>query len=237
MRSLHAIKWVEYQKLESFEARNNFFVSTGLPFVDTLHAHGVGGGRQVLRFPLNKMIIQKIIGDVFFHPEDVDSVTQKRALSIFKVLSDDDDADQSESAGRDQYIVEVETARLIALCDSFSSVSGKSQVIRNESGIAEHGSSFDISISNYVRIVCAVSLQKLEELMQKFWACSIGLDCSTHRGRSYVNVQGFLFREGLLRNYHLLAIPCLTDTHVIISRIHIYSASSSMLCSRAGKSL
>ena len=131
----------------------------------------------MLRFLLKKTIFEEIIGDMFFHPDNVDSVTQQRALRIFKMLSDDDDADESEAATRDQYIVQVKTVKLITLGDSFRSVCRQFQVIRGESGIAEYNGSSDVSISNYVRLVCAASLQKLDDPLQKCWAYSIGFDC------------------------------------------------------------
>jgi hypothetical protein len=211
MFSQHTEKWEEYRTLETTEARTAFFVSTDVPFVSTLHAHGVCGARQ-LRFLLNKRIVETVIGDMFFHPDDVDGVTQRRALSIFKMLSDDEVEEPAE--GRDQYVAEIKTVKrftlavkLIALGDSFRSVSRQLNVIREESGIADYGGSSDVTISNYVRIVCAVSLQKLAELMEKVWACSMGFDCSTHHENSYMDIRVRVFFEGRLRNYHVVALP------------------------------
>ena len=84
---------------------------------------------------------------------------------MFKVFSDDKDADESKAAGRDQHIVEVKkvkrfslAVKLIALDDFLRSVSRQLQVIREGSGIDEYGGFSKISISNYVRIICAVFL-------------------------------------------------------------------------------
>ena len=38
----------------------------------------------------------------------------------------------------------------------------------------------------------------------KCWACSVGLDCSTHQGLQYFDIRVRAFREGLLRKYHLV---------------------------------
>lgn len=64
------------------DARTNFFKSTDVPFVNTIHDHAIGSGSQLLRFILKNMIIDTVIGDMLFRPDDVDGVTKKIALKI-----------------------------------------------------------------------------------------------------------------------------------------------------------
>eukprot|EP00171_Calliarthron_tuberculosum_P018411 IDg18411t1 len=103
-----------------------------------------------------------------------------RALSLFKLLPNDDD--DKQAAGRDCYVAEVKTVKrfalavkLIALGDSFRSISHQLHVICEKSGIAAYGGTSDVTIPNYVRVVCAASLQKLGELLERVWACSLEL--------------------------------------------------------------
>ena len=49
--------------------------------------------------------------EIFFHPDNFDFVTQQRALIVLRVLSDHDD-DESKTAGRDRYVVEVKMVRI-----------------------------------------------------------------------------------------------------------------------------
>ncbi|KAI8896752.1 hypothetical protein BC833DRAFT_621868 [Globomyces pollinis-pini] len=87
MRSQHHSKWSEYQLLNSIEERVAFFKSTEVPFVNTLHAHLVDN-EPTLTVWINKTIVETIIGDMFFHPDDIENVTQTRALSIFKMVDE-----------------------------------------------------------------------------------------------------------------------------------------------------
>ncbi|KAH9255905.1 hypothetical protein BASA81_006083 [Batrachochytrium salamandrivorans] len=150
MRSQHASKWSEYQLLNSIDDRLAFFESIKVPFVNTLHAH-FGNEEAGLRFWINKPIVETIIGEMFFHPDDVEGVTHTRALSIFQI------ADEDETNEREVYFAEIKTKKrfqlaikLVALGDSFRSVSRQLQVIRDESGIAAYGGASDITVSNYI---------------------------------------------------------------------------------------
>ncbi|KAH9251486.1 hypothetical protein BASA81_010654 [Batrachochytrium salamandrivorans] len=145
---------------------------------------------------------------MFFHPDDVEGVTHTRALSIFQI------ADEDETNEREVYFAEIKTKKrfqlaikLVALGDSFRSVSRQLQVIRDESGIAAYGGASDITVSNYIRICMAASLQKLSEILETTWAISIAFDCSTHQSRSYLDVRGSIFYENRICNYHLIALP------------------------------
>ncbi|KAH6602697.1 hypothetical protein BASA61_000862 [Batrachochytrium salamandrivorans] len=207
MRSQHASKWSEYQLLNSIDDRLAFFESIKVPFVNTLHAH-FGNEEAGLRFWINKPIVETIIGEMFFHPDDVEGVTHTRALSIFQI------ADEDETNEREVYFAEIKTKKrfqlaikLVALGDSFRSVSRQLQVIRDESGIAAYGGASDITVSNYIRICMAASLQKLSEILGTTWAISIAFDCSTHQSRSYLDVRVRFFYENRICNYHLIALP------------------------------
>ncbi|KAH6577372.1 hypothetical protein BASA60_004062 [Batrachochytrium salamandrivorans] len=207
MRSQHASKWSEYQLLNSIDDRLAFFESIKVPFVNTLHAH-FGNEEAGLRFWINKPIVETIIGEMFFHPDDVEGVTHTRALSIFQI------ADEDETNEREVYFAEIKTKKrfqlaikLVALGDSFRSVSRQLQVIRDESGIAAYGGASDVTVSNYIRMCMAASLQKLSEILGTTWAISIAFDCSTHQSRSYLDVRVRFFYENRICNYHLIALP------------------------------
>jgi hypothetical protein len=123
------------------------------------------------RFLFNKRIVETVVGDIFVYPDDVDGVTQRRTLRIFEMLSDDKIEEPAE--GRDQNLAEIKTVKTFTLAvklidfgDSFCSVSRQLNFICKESGISHNGGSC-VTISNCVRSVCAVSLQKLAELIEK----------------------------------------------------------------------
>lgn len=92
-----------------------FFMSTEVFLVNTLHARGVFGCTMP-RLLLNKLIIGAVIGDLFFHPDGVDDVTQRLTLSLF---SKQDKAANDDAAGHGQYLVEIKS--ISTRCESHRS--------------------------------------------------------------------------------------------------------------------
>lgn len=205
MHSQHASKQNEYQLLNSTDDLLAFFQSIKVTYMNTLHAHFVNEG-DGLCFWINKSIVETIIGDMFFHPNDIACVTHTRALTIFQIV------DKDKINGLEVYFSEIKTEKLfqlaiklVALGDSFRSVSRQLQVIRDESSIATYVTASDVTVSNYIRICMAATLQKVSEIMEKSWAISIEFDCSTHHSRSYLDMRVRFFCEKHICNYHSIA--------------------------------
>ncbi|RLN70015.1 hypothetical protein BBJ28_00021052 [Nothophytophthora sp. Chile5] len=78
---------------------------------------------------------------------------------------------------------------------------------KEETGIGRFQGCTELVAARYARVVCAVSLECLAQMMQSTWAFSIALDCATHQGKSYVDIRSRFLSDGILHNYHLLAIP------------------------------
>lgn len=83
-------------------------------------------------------IVETIFGDKFFHADDIDGVTITRALNMCTAPGD-----KGEESSRDLNMVAIKSARriwfvirLIALGESFQSVSRQLYVTRKESCIA-----------------------------------------------------------------------------------------------------
>ena len=80
----HPIKWAEYESLSSAKDKESFYQLRSVPYVSTLLAHFEYEG--VIRFLINKSIVQVIVGELLFHPDDLESCTNKRALNLFVPL-------------------------------------------------------------------------------------------------------------------------------------------------------
>jgi hypothetical protein len=65
----------------STEQKRTFFQTT-IAFVNTLESH-FGMREQPLVFKINKEIVDVIIGDMLFDPDDFGTVSQERAIGIF----------------------------------------------------------------------------------------------------------------------------------------------------------
>lgn len=207
LTSAHSEKWEEYKTLITAADKEQFFKSVPTAFVNTLDAHFETSSH--LRVLINGNIVEVVVGDLLFHPDDLEGVTHERALELFKKLNENGEDDE-----RDVYEVVIRTRRRFNLCikfvacgASFRMASRLMECTKTESGMSVYGGCSDVVASNYTRIVCAHSLQKLSDVMQNVWAFSLALDGSTHQGMSYLDVRIRFHWKGKLLNFHLMAIP------------------------------
>ncbi|GMG17119.1 unnamed protein product [Phytophthora fragariaefolia] len=166
-----------------------------------------------LFFDLNKSIVEVIIGDLLFHPDDVGGISHERALALFEAVGKDGEAvkDVSEAV---RYIARVKTHRQFSLLvkfiaggASFRQAALQIECVKVETGIGDYGGCSDAVAANYARVGCAQSLQLLAECMSQVWAFSLAFDGSTHQGMSYLDVRLRFGRGNRLHNFHLLAVP------------------------------
>ena len=70
----------------------------------------------------------------------------------------------------------------------------------------------ELSVGRWLRIVCAVNLDRISRVLKRVWAFSIACDAATHQGLSYFDVRLRITINGFLYNLHLMAIP-IHDRH------------------------
>jgi hypothetical protein len=78
----HPTQWRAYDALTSPSEKEEFFKEVRVPFTATLDAHCESSG--VLRFIINKSIVESIIGGLLFHMNNVEGLNYARALSFFR---------------------------------------------------------------------------------------------------------------------------------------------------------
>ncbi|KAH6570906.1 hypothetical protein BASA60_007513 [Batrachochytrium salamandrivorans] len=172
-----------------------------------------------LQFLINKDIVDIIIGDLLFYPDDVEGISHTRALTLFKLAVDEEDNRDPEQRPVDNYMVTVKMTQRFNLCvryiacgATFRMASRLMQATVEESRLAYLRGCSDTIASDYARIVCAASLQKISEALEAVWAFSIALDCSTHQSTSYLDVRCRFCLNEIIYNFHLMAIP-LFESH------------------------
>jgi hypothetical protein len=116
----HPQKWSEYSKLDGPQEQEAFFNAVDVPFANTIDAHYDVSGN--LRFSINKSIVEVIIGDMLFNPDDTEGVTRARALSLFKLVESDQDdnvADDEDNPliAREEYVAVIKTANRTSVTD------------------------------------------------------------------------------------------------------------------------
>ena len=164
---------------------------------------------------VNKNIIDVIIGEMLFHPDDSnEEVTKERALAIFEdVLQPIENADNSDlQQDRYRFIVK-NWAQFDLVVDyvsvgaSFQMASLIVQMTKDHTGLASIGCASEGKVTSYIRIACALNFQKLSKLLASTWTFSLAMDMSTHLSTSYLDIRIRVFKRGEIYNFHLLTIP------------------------------
>lgn len=165
-------------------------------------------GERPLEFVISSPIVESIIGDLLFHPDDVaqQSDRRQRALAIFKP---DEGCYRVTERNPSRFRLAV---RFLARGASFRMLAGLLDDVKEETEIGRFRGCTEEVAARCARIVCAISLERLSKLLSGVWALSFALDSATHQGRSYADVRCRFSTGGGLHNFHLLAIP-LHDRH------------------------
>jgi hypothetical protein len=108
--SQHPTIWKTYQACSDGE-KAQFFANVKTPYANTMFAHiNSGSAAQPLTFKIDQLIVDVLIGDLFFHPDDHGGTTQAAALKLFKVVDSGLDDDYYET-----YIPNAEQFRMVIL--------------------------------------------------------------------------------------------------------------------------
>jgi hypothetical protein len=78
--------WKKYKGLLSKAEKEAFFLQANVPFASTMNAHMEV--ERPLCFHFNLAIVEVIIGNLLFHPDDIAGTTQSRAMLLFKKLEE-----------------------------------------------------------------------------------------------------------------------------------------------------
>ena len=69
-------------------------------------------------------------------------------------------------------------------------------------------------VSNYIRVVCAVNLQQISDILCRSWGFSLALDSATHQSTTYLDIRFRVFvkEQGNIVCLHGCALP-MFDRH------------------------
>ena len=213
----HSAKWTEYQtcsaeeKISFFNTVSNTFVST-LPqpppqprkFVNTLGVYfDIKRSENIFCFDAD--IVKKLIGEILFDLNDVEEYSSKeRALSLFKKSQDGDEVYTVRIANLKQFKLAI---KYFELGSSFHHVTHIFQGLETNLRV-------DVSLSKvigYARILVAISLQSIKDLLAKSWCYSVAFERSTNQRISYLDIRIRVYHQGEIRNLHVVALPMLDN--------------------------
>ncbi|EGZ27922.1 hypothetical protein PHYSODRAFT_293597 [Phytophthora sojae] len=190
----HPVKWAEYCKLSTDDERRAYFTSVPVPYSETLDS--VLESEDVLVFAVNRAIVDKIVGGLLFHPDDVDEKSHAKALSSFVPQGP-------------QYKITIKRPSRFRLClrllgrgASFRMTANLMDDTREETGIGRYGGCSEGVVAHYARV----------QLGRSRWPLTAGLAWAS----PYVDVRCRYYTNGSLENYHLLAIP-LYERHTALN--------------------
>jgi hypothetical protein len=211
-RRMHSTQWAEYRELGPSAKKPFFDNGTIFGSQTTLHAFAAPRTPQ-LRVLIDKDIVDVIIGDMMFHPEDMDGITRARLLECF-VPTLDSSEDAADAGDVSRYAITVTNtkqfqlvAQYLAAGLSFRQVSQVIMATKEVLGIGSIGSCSEGIVSRYARFICAINLQCIAELLRPCWAFSVALDMATHMETSYCDVRIRICHKSTVHDFHLLSIP------------------------------
>lgn len=148
MRSQHSQRRARFVELVSDEEKEAFFRSTPVSFVNTVKASMETAPPPPLKFSIQPAIVDRIIADLLFHPDDVEGVSMIRAKSIFQ-------------AGVANYEAIVKNPSWFRLSFSFLGhgasflmASSLMEATKTETGIGRFAGCNESIIACYARILC-----------------------------------------------------------------------------------
>jgi hypothetical protein len=160
-------------------------------------------------------------------------LAKERALSLFKRVDGDDDADYAYcvTIPKSKTMVFQLAVRYIACGASFRMAANLLSCTYNvlHNPILRSCSRNDIS--NFIRVVYVVNLQRMARHLRNSWAFSIALDSATHQSTSYLDLRFRIFLPAFYNivNVHAAALP-MFDRHTGEVMYKMVAAFLNVMC-------
>ncbi|KAH6588004.1 hypothetical protein BASA61_006153 [Batrachochytrium salamandrivorans] len=196
----HPKAWAAYQL--KCDADKAVFFDVAVPFVNTIISH-MDLERDHITYRLDKLIIEVIIEQMLWDPEDIDGLTFDNAMRIFTL---------DEPSG--DYMVTIKTpmaynlaVKHVGIGISMKQTALALQATKEEANVAKFGAMNQSKIATFVRVQCAANFQIIANVLCRVWAFALALDASTCQGTSYVDVRVRFVWQRQLYNLHVVSVP------------------------------
>ncbi|KAH9256198.1 hypothetical protein BASA81_005701 [Batrachochytrium salamandrivorans] len=192
--------WAAYQL--KCDADKAVFFDVAVPFVNTIISH-MDLERDHITYRLDKLIIEVIIEQMLWDPEDIDGLTFDNAMRIFTL---------DEPSG--DYMVTIKTpmaynlaVKHVGIGISMKQTALALQATKEEANVAKFGAMNQSKIATFVRVQCAANFQIIANVLCRVWVFALALDASTCQGTSYVDVRVRFVWQRQLYNLHVVSVP------------------------------
>jgi hypothetical protein len=123
---------------------------------------------------VSSSIVDVVIGDMLWHPTNMEGQTHENALSLFKQKEDD------------SYLLEITKSKQFLLATryvgrgmSFAMVANAIHDAKEVCDIPKLGACINYLVVSYARVVCALSIEHISQVLCSKWAFSVVFDAST----------------------------------------------------------
>ena len=218
----HSFIWRQYQSASN-QDKFTFF-DKYIAYTNTLFAK-FQPAQTFFTFDIDAAIVNIIISDMFFHPDDADT-SRVKALKLFE---------RNDTSGyrvtRNNSLQFGLIVDLIAADLSFRQVELTLNAFKARTGFAKIGCINDTGIVNNARVLCGINMQMISQILNSShtWAFSLANDSFTHYERSYFDNRIRIYRNGDIFNFHILAI-LMFERHTSNNMFNLISGVLDILC-------
>jgi hypothetical protein len=200
LRLNHKTRWEEYQGLAQQEKSKYFDVT--VKHAETI-CHYIESRSEAITLTVGSRIVDVVIGDMLWHPTEMEGQTRENALSLFKRKEDG------------SYLVEINKSKQFLLVTrfvgrgmSFAMAADAIHDAKEVCDIVKLGACNDYLVASYARATCAISIEHISQVLCSKWAFSVAFDVSTDlQQTSWVDVRIRYYQNSTLENLHLLTLP------------------------------
>jgi hypothetical protein len=199
LRLNHKTRWEEYQGLAHQEKSKYFDVA--VKHAKTI-CHYIETRSEAITLTISSSIVDVVIGDMLWHPTDMEGQTRENALSLFKRKEDG------------SYFVEITKSKQFLLATryvgrgmSFAMAANAIHDAKEVCDIPKLGACSDYLVASYARVACAFSIEHISQVLCSKWVFSVAFNASTDGQTSWVDVRIRYYQNYALENLHLITLP------------------------------
>ncbi|CAK9263073.1 unnamed protein product [Sphagnum jensenii] len=182
LRLNHKTRWEEYQGLAHQEKSKYFDVA--VKHAETI-CHYIESRSEAITLTISSSIFDVVIGDMLWHPTDMEGKTRENALSLFKRKEDG------------SYFVEITKSKQFLLATryvghgmSFAMAADVIHDAKEVCDIPKLDACSDYLVASYAIVACALSIEHISQVLCSKWAFSVAFSVSTNlQQTSWVDVR------------------------------------------------
>ncbi len=200
LRLNHKTRWEEYQGLTHQEKSKYFDIVVKHA---EIICHYIEPRFEVITLTVSSNIVDVVIGDMLWHPTDMEGQTRENTLSLFK--RKEDGSYLVEITKSKQFLL---TTRYVGRGMSFAMAADAIHDAKEVCDIPKFSSYNDYLVASYTKVACALSIEHTLQVLCSKWAFLVAFDASTDlQQTSWVDVHIRYYQNYALENLHLITLP------------------------------